>query len=84
MEGRSAGCEFGATVAELRRDDVWGVILPRMSSPRLRLGRAWAKSELGFESVYRDPNPGCRDTYVFKARQTNGQTVWTSPYLFAE
>jgi hypothetical protein len=84
VEGRAGGCEFGATVAELRRDDVWGVILPRMSSPRLRLGRAWTKSELGFESVYRDPNPGHRDTYIFKARQTNGQTVWTSPYLFAE
>ena len=80
--GQSGGCELSATLADLGGDDVWGAVMPRFSSPRLRLGHAWSKSALHFAGVYRDENPGRRDTYVFKARQVNGQMAWTSPILF--
>jgi len=83
VDGQDGGCEVGATLAELALDDVWGAIVPRFSSPRIRLGHAWALDELRFETVYRDTLPGPHDTYVFKARQTNGQMVWASPFLFS-
>jgi hypothetical protein len=84
VSGIAGGCALRASLAELKNDDLWGAILPRFSSPKIRLGRARAKSELDFESTYRDENPGMRDTYVFRARQSNGHTVWASPFLFAD
>jgi hypothetical protein len=82
IEGQRGGCEVDGTLRELRSDDVWGQVLERFSSPRIRLGKAWAKSELTFSADYEDPKPGPRDTYVFRARQCNGHTAWASPFLF--
>lgn len=82
VDGQTGACEIGATVGELLRDDVWGAIVPRFTSPRIRLGHAWARDEHCFEAVYRDEAPGTHDTYVFKVRQANGHMVWTSPFLF--
>lgn len=83
VDGEAGACVLGGTVAELCGDDVWGMLVPRFSSPRIRLGHAWRVDELRFTAAYRDHSPGPRDTYVFKARQTNGQLVWASPFLFS-
>ena len=58
------------------------MLLSRFSSPRIRLGRAYTAAELSFAGTYEDPDPGAHDTYVFKARQANGHTVWASPFLY--
>lgn len=84
VDGQAGQCELGATLAELATDDVWGAIVPRFSSPRIRLGRAWAVDALRFEGAYRDEFPGPHDSYVITVRQTNGQMAWASPFLFRE
>lgn len=82
VDGVAGNCEVGATLAELAVDDVWGALVPRFTSPRIRLGHAWEIDALRFNGSYGDESPGPHDTYVFKARQTNGQMAWASPFLF--
>jgi len=77
------GCVVATSLGELLRDDAWGKVLPRFSSPRIRMGRAYAQHDLAFRAAWEDLAPGERDLYIVKAQQRNGQLAWTSPMLFA-
>ena len=81
-EDERGSCQMQATLSRLIGDDDWDKPFARFSSPRIRVGRAYAKQKLAFQTTWLDPAPSNRDTYVVKVQQKNGQIAWASPILF--
>jgi hypothetical protein len=80
----AGGCEMQTSIRQLQGDDQWGAVLPRFSSPRIRIGRAYQKENLAFKYTWKDEKKPERDFYILKAQQKNGQTGWSSPLFFQE
>jgi hypothetical protein len=82
-QGVETAREFGATLGELERKDVWGSISDVFSAPKIRLGQWTPEPALMRAGSWNDPDCRPGDWYLLRVLQANGQMAWSSP-IFCE